>query len=358
MAKKATKKETKGKSVPIYLGTLEKKYKKEYGKIVYSGLDVLETRRNHKLLSITPSLDMALGGGIKEGTVIILSGDEGSGKTTLALHMAAKHQSDPDFTQPNGTKGRPVFYFNSEARLDEKHFSGIKGLDPEKLVVIQKDPLGKIIPAEVFLDSSISIMGDPANKGAMLILDSSSVLIPQSELDEDIRATRNTLPRLLALWCKKFCQIIPDNDITLIVITHLITDTSPQGRGRKIPDCGKKIRFAADTILKADYITRWKKSDSDPDHIGQQIHWSIDKSSMASSIKKVDSWLRYGIGMDENKEALDIALDLGLIDCSGSWYSPFGEEGDKIQGMSNFLDWVDENPEYMLGVKEKIKELI
>jgi len=352
------KKKSKSIPLPAYLKVLDDKYKKEYGKIIYSGLDVLETRRNHKLLSITPSLDMALGGGIKEGTVTIISGDEGCGKTTLALHMAAKHQNDETFIQSDGTTGRPVFYFNSEARLDEKHFSGIKGLIPDKLKVIQKDPEGKIIPAEVFLDSSISIMGDPANKGAMVILDSSSTLIPQGELDEDIKATRNSLPRLLALWCKKFCQIIPDNNITLIIITHLITDTSPNGRGRKIPDCGKKIRYAADTILKADYITRWKKSDSDPDHIGQQIHWSIDKSSMASTIKKTDSWLRYGIGMDETKEAIDIAADFGIIDISGSWYKPFGEEGEKIQGLSNFLDWIDENPDYIENIKSQIKELV
>lgn len=360
----AKKKETKKESnLPKFITTLDNKYKKDYGSIVCTGLDVLETRKNHKLLSVTPNLNFGLGGGIKEGTASIFSGPEGFGKTTLALHLAAKHMNDESFVQKNGNTGRPVYYINSEARLDEKHFSGIKGLDPEKLWVLQKNREGQIIPAEIFLDASIDIMGDPDNKGAMVIVDSTSTMIPKAELDDGIKPTRNSLPRLLALWCKKFCQIIPDNDITLIIITHVVTDTSPMGHGRLIPDCGKKIRFAADTILVGKYLSKWVKNDSDPDHIGQEMHWEIQKSSMASNVKKCESWLRYGIGMDETKEAIDIALEFGLIEKSGAWYYPYGkedEEGNKIsgvQGMPNFIAWLDDNPDYVSDIMEKIKEL-
>lgn len=359
MAKKAKKEDKKKTKLPAYMKTLDKNYKKDYGEIVVSGLDVLETRRNHKILHTTPNLDMGVGGGLKEGTLNIFSGAEGSGKTTLALYLAAKHMNDTEFVQPNGDKGRPVFYFNSEARLGEKNFSGIKGLDPEKLKVVQKSKGGKIIPAEVFLDSSIEIMGDPDNFGAMLIIDSTSSLIPQSELDENIKAGRNTLPRLLASWCKKACQIIPDNNITLIIITHVISDTSPTGRGWLIPDSGRKIRFAADTILVARSVQKWVKSDGDVDHIGQVTKWDIRKSALASTIKSCETWLRYGLGMDEVKEAIDIALDFNLIYKSGNWFYPEGEDGDvKLNGINQFMDWIDENPEYSENLLKEVRGYI
>jgi len=353
------KEKTNKKDTPTFINTLNKKYKKEYGEIICSGMQVLESRKNHKMLSVSPSLDFSLGGGIKEGTLTLISGDEGSGKTTLALHLASKHQGDESYVQPNGDKGRPVLYINSEARLDEKHFSGIQGLDPEKMWVMQKEKDGPPLPAQVFLNAAIDFMSDPNNKGAMVIVDSTSTMVTQEELDEQIKAGRTVLPRLLSLFCKKFCQIIPDQDITLIIITHLIANTGAMGNApKKVPDCGRKIRYAADTILEVAYIQKWTDGKDDVNHIGQKIHWKIHKSSMASTAKKAESWLRYGIGMDEVKEAVEIGLEFGFVENAGAWYYPYGkEEGTKCQGLEKFLTWIDENKDYVDYLYNKIREV-
>ena len=330
MAKKATKKEETKSKLPAYMKTVKDEYKKDYGEIICTGLDVLETRRNHKIIHVTPNLDTALGGGVKEGVSMIVSGAEGCGKTTLALHLASKFQNDPDFVQPDGTKGRPVLYINSEARLSEKNFSGIRGLDPERMHVLQKGKGGKIVSAEVFLNASINIMGSPDFFGGLMIVDSVSTLIPQSEIDEGCKAGRNSLPRILANWTKKACQIIPENNITLVLVTHVISDTSGKGGPMLIPDSGRKVRFAADIILIAKSVSKWAKNDSDPEHIGQVTNWQIKKSALASKFKKCETWLRYGIGMDEVKEAVDIAIDLDIVEKSGNWFYPLGKEGDDV----------------------------
>ena len=101
MAKRTEKK-------PEYLA----KIFKEYGNIISSGLDVLEEKKNYKTISVSPAIDIALGGGIKEGSWLTLTGDPKSGKTTTALQIAANCQKE----------GRPIIYLDVEGRLKDMNF--------------------------------------------------------------------------------------------------------------------------------------------------------------------------------------------------------------------------------------------
>ena len=98
----------------------------KYGDVVRSGTEVLEAINSLKVIGVSPALDIALGGGLREGSVVVMTGDPKSGKTTTALHFASKCQA----------LGKKVVYVNTEGRLSRQNFDGIKGLDPNKIMII------------------------------------------------------------------------------------------------------------------------------------------------------------------------------------------------------------------------------
>lgn len=358
MAKKKAKKEEK-KPIPQYVQEIDKKNKQKYGNIIKNGLDVLKRRRNQKMVSVSPSMDYGLRKGIKEGTTVLVSGDDKSGKTILALHIASVAQNDKDFIQPNGDIGRRVFYFNTEARLDEKHLEGVDGLDPESIVIIEKDIDAPPVPAENIFDAVLSVAMDPENRGSVIIVDSVSNLQSKKSLGEGVKSGMSTMPKILADFSRKVSPIVPDQDIVLILITHLISNPAPFGPS-KLPDCGRKIRYIADTILRVEYIKPWMDSDAeDAKQIGQQVFWRVDCASHGTPGTKIEGWIRYGIGIDEKKEALELCNEFNLIERGGAWYYPYGKDSEiKFQGQSKFLEWVDETPEFLETMKERILEVI
>jgi len=97
---------------------------KEYGNIISTGLEVLEEKKGYKVISVSPAIDIALGGGIKEGSWVTLTGDPKSGKTTTAMQIAANCQKE----------GRPVIYLDAEGRLKDMNFE-VHDLDPSKMKV-------------------------------------------------------------------------------------------------------------------------------------------------------------------------------------------------------------------------------
>jgi recombination protein RecA len=338
-----------------YVKEINDECKKKYGNIIKTGRDVLNNRRDHKMMSVSPSMDYGLNGGVKEGTVMIMSGADKSGKTTMALHIAAKHQNDPDFVKPDGTKGRKVFYFNSEERLDEKHLEGIRGLNPDDMVVLEKDKGKPCPPAEVLLNAALSVMRDPDNEGSIIIIDSTSNMQSEKQASRGVSSSFSDMPKILADFCRKFSPIIPEQKILMIIITHLIANPQPYGPS-KVPDCGNKIRHAADTILRIKSISRWfEKKDTGP-QIGQEVHWVADCSTHGTPGTKIDSWLRYGIGIDEAKEAIEIGTQFGIIERSGAWFYPYGLDSEvKFQGAQKFQSWLEENPDYVKEVIDNIR---
>ena len=99
----------------------------KYGDVVRSGTEVLEAINSLQVVGVSPALDIALGGGIREGSVVVMTGDPKSGKTTTALHFASKCQS----------LGKRVIYMNTEGRLSRQNFDGIKGLQSDKILIVE-----------------------------------------------------------------------------------------------------------------------------------------------------------------------------------------------------------------------------
>ena len=112
-----------------------------YGDVVRTGSEVLNNLNSLQVIGVSPALDIALGGGLREGSCVVMTGDPKSGKTTTALHFAAKCQKI----------GKKIIYANTEGRLAKQNFEGIKGLDPEKILIVESTD-DRILSAEDFLN--------------------------------------------------------------------------------------------------------------------------------------------------------------------------------------------------------------
>jgi len=256
---------------------------KKYGNVISTGAQVLERRKDYKIIKVSPSVDLSLGGGIKEGSWVILTGDPKCGKTTTALQIAANCQKE----------GRPIIYLDAEGRLKEMNLLGVDGLDRDKMKIIHSED--EPLSAEAFLDIAVKLVSAKENEGCVCIIDSTSALIPEKELDGDMSPGRAGLPRILSMFCKKMGQIVPNQRATMIIITHFIANTSGYGASR-MPDCGKKIQYQADTRMEVKSITPWTQSDK---QVGQAVNWKVICSSIGSPGTECQSWIKYGHGIDK-----------------------------------------------------------
>lgn len=345
----------------------------KYGDVVRSGTEVLESINSLEVIGISPALDIALGGGLREGSVVVMTGDPKSGKTTTALHFAAKCQA----------KNKKVIYVNTEGRLSKQNFDGIKNLQPDNILIVESTD-DRVLSAEDFLNIiEYYINNDP---GCLIIADSLSNMVPAVELEGEVRTgVRNALPRLLSMFFKRISGTLMKNKSILICITHNIANTggSPYAP-QKMADCGNKLQYQAGTNMVITHRGKWQVPKDTGQHVGQIANWSIKTSNAGGRPNSTaESWIRYGIGIDEVQEIVQIACEFRLIKASGAWYtiqcaveelenpiikdilaknnvSNNAEDIEKFfkfQGVNNVSEFLTENPTIASFVYSKIREL-
>lgn len=345
----------------------------KYGDVVRSGTEVLEAINSLEIIGISPSLDIALGGGLREGSVVVMTGDPKSGKTTTALHFASKCQK----------QGKRVIYVNTEGRLSRQNFDGIRGLDPDAILIVESTD-DRILSAEDFLNIiEYYINNDP---GCLIIADSLSNMVPSCELEGEVRTgVRNALPRLLSMFFKRISGTLMKNKTILICITHNIANTggSPYAP-QKMADCGNMLQYQAGTNMVITHRGKWQVPKDSGPHVGQIANWSIKTSNAGGKPNSTaESWIRYGIGIDEVQEIMQIACEFRLIKSSGAWYTiqcavdnmqepvidalltqnsvnkttEDVEKFFKFQGSNNVCEFLTSNPSVAEFIYQKIKEL-
>ncbi len=356
----------------------------KFGDIIQTGEKVLEDLKELKTIGVSPSLDIALGGGLREGSVVVMTGDPKSGKTTTALYFAAKCQ----------TIGKNVIYFNTEGRITKENFTGIKNLDPSKIKIIQSTDDKPLVSAETYLNAlETYVKGTP---DLVAIIDSASNMVPQDELDGDIRTgVRNSLPRLLSMFFKRISGDVARMKAILIFITHNIANTSGSRYApQKIADCGNMIQYQAGTNMVITHRGKWLASgaasseddNSNGPHVGQIANWVIKTSAAGGRpMSTAESWIRYGVGIDEAQEIAQLANQFSMIKRSGAWYdiciatenkndpiikntlikNNIDLEDDeeitkffKKQGIQKVTDFLIENEDIKDFIYEKIREVI
>lgn len=317
---------------------IKKDINKKYGNVMVTADEIVN--KDRKIISVSPVIDY-YAGGIPEGSLGILSGVPKTGKSVTALQIAANAQQQYN---------KPIYIGNVEHRLNKKELSGIHNLDTSKIEMIQSIQ-GKILSSEDFLQEFIEIIKSVPE--CVLIIDSTSALCAEGEFTEEMRATgRNVGPKLLAKFCRKVGDTISVQNSVIITIQHLIANTSGYGEPY-FEDGGRKIQHRADWKLRSTSFQKWENSDKK--QIGQVTSWLTKTSALKSPGTKFKSYIRYGYGIDDIKEYINMGLDMGVIEKGGAWCSFCGY---KVQGEDNLRQKLLEDTESLNKLKNEIDSML
>ena len=315
---------------------------KEYGDVVHDPSSITDQKLN--IISVSPKIDIALGGGVPEGSLFIMTGPEKVGKTVTALTFCANAQ------QAN----RHIYYGNIEGRLRKRDIEGIKDLDsdPTKIKIIGSTQ-GNILSAEKYLgifDQLIHTQPD-----TVCVIDSFSALASEAELKGDLTDQQvMSVQKVLAKFCRRIAAALPINKVTVVGITHLMANVSTFGRGKaRVEKSGTALKYQVDVKLHASHTTPILQGDT---QIGQTIHWQVVTSAIGPPGQKVDSHIKYGRGIWKEMELADLLVDFGIVNKSGSWLTLPNEE--KMQGKNNLAKYLEDNPDQYNELEDTIFAMI
>lgn len=327
--------------------------KKTFGDgIILSANAVVDT----KVLTIpvSPSLDMVLNGGIPEGSFVVFTGQPKCGKTTTSLDFAATAQ-DKKYAHSSFSDGREVYYLNIEGRLKKRDLEGIPHLNRDRFNIIGSQT-GKILHGEEYLQIAEKIINQVP--GSVVIIDSYSALCTEAEITSDMdKMQRADGAKLLAKFCRKVANVIPVNKNIVIGITHLMGN--PTGYGAEFKEkSGQAIAYQTDIKLRAKTFKAWTVGKEDT-QIGQEVQWQVLCSALGSPGGEITSFIRYGQGIDRNKELFKIAEDLGLVSAAGAWYTFVClEDKPKFQGAEKSTEFLAANPDVYDKIWSEVKNMM
>jgi|TARA_R110000737_G_scaffold35809_2_gene55000 recombination protein RecA len=316
---------------------------KEYGNVLHDPASI--TERPLEILSVGPKLDIALGGGVPEGSLFIMTGPEKVGKTVTALTFCANAQRHYQ---------RKIYYANIEGRLKKRDLEGITDLDleAEKMQIIGSTE-GNILSAEQYLSIVDNIVH--TQPGSLAVVDSFSALSSEAELTGDLADHQvMSVQKILAKFCRRISNVLPINRVTVVGITHLMANMQKFGRGKtKVEKSGNALKYQVDVKLHASHAVPLMQGDT---QIGQTIHWQITTSAIGPPGQKVESHIRYGRGIWKEMEMADLMIDFGLINKAGSWLKL--PNGEKIQGKANLAKYLEDNPEEYVAFEKDVFSMV
>ncbi len=275
--------------------------------------------------------------------------------TSTALTLAANSQQEQYGWRDKEDKlhGREVFFYDIEGRLRERDILGIPGLDHEKFHII-KSTEEKVLTAEDTLNIAFRMMND--FPGSVHIFDSLSMLCTEKEMSNAITGSQMpTHPKVVSAFMRQIAGVIPVRKNIVVNIAHIITNIG--GYTKWVEKTPQSVRYQADTRMRTIRKEIYHNDDDDP--IGQKIEWRCEASPLSVPGKQCVSYLVYGEGLDKYKETVELAVEVGLIERGGSWYTmSFMDEPEKIQGMDNVVQYLKENSSEYDHVEKELGELV
>ena len=281
------------------------------------------------------TLDAALGiGGVPRGRIVEIYGPESSGKTTVALHIVAEAQK----------MGGTAAFIDAEHALDPVYASKI-GVDMDELYISQPDT------GEQALDICESLVKSGAVD--IIVVDSVAALTPKAEIDGEMGDNFVGLQaRLMSQALRKLTSITNKTKTCVIFINQLREKIGVMFGSPETTTGGKALKFYSSIRLDVRKVDTIK--DSNNAIIGNRTRIKVVKNKLASPFKVADFDLMYGVGVSKTGCLVDLALEYGIIDKSGSWFS---YNGDKIgQGKENVKANLESNQNLYNEIEAKVKE--
>ena len=309
------------------------KIEKEYGKGAIMRLGENANLNIESIPTGSLSLDVALGiGGIPRGRIIEIYGPESSGKTTLALHMIAEAQK----------LGGTAAFIDAEHALDPQYSKNL-GVDTENLIISQPDT------GEQALEITESLVR--SNAVDLIVVDSVAALVPKAEIEGEMGDSHMGLQaRLMSQGLRKLTGAISKSKASVIFINQLREKIGVMFGNPETTTGGRALKFFTSVRMDIRRIDSLKKGD---EIIGNRVRVKVVKNKVAPPFKKAEFDIMYGTGISKVGSVLDAAVEAGIIEKSGSWFS-YGDA--KLgQGRENSKAYLLENPDLLNDIDEKVR---
>ena len=319
----------KRRALEAAMGQIEK----QFGKGSVMKLGEFQAMNIEAIPTGALGLDIALGiGGVPRGRIVEIYGPESSGKTTLALHIIAEAQ------KMNGEAA----FIDAEHALDPVYAKHL-GVDIDNLIVSQPDT------GEQALEITEALI----RSGALdvIVVDSVAALVPKAEIDGDMGDSHIGLQaRLMSQALRKLAGAINKSKTVLIFINQLREKVGIMFGNPETTTGGRALKYYASVRLDIRKIENIKQ---DGEVVGNRTRVKVVKNKVAPPFREAEFDIVYGKGISKEGSVLDLAVDLDIIEKSGSWFSYNGER--LAQGRENVKELFIQRPELTKEIEEKIR---
>ncbi len=319
----------KEKAIALAVSTIEKQFGK--GAILTMTADSID-RQIDSFSSGSASLDLALGiGGYPRGRVVEIYGPESSGKTTLALHGVAEIQK----------QGGVAAFVDAEHALDVGYARKI-GVKVEDLLVSQPDTG----------EQALEIVDVLLRSGAidLVVVDSVAALTPRAEIEGEMGDHHMGLQaRLMSQALRKLTGTVSKSNATIIFINQIRMKIGVMFGNPETTTGGNALKFYSSVRLDVRRIAALKDGDV---VVGNRTRVKVVKNKVAPPFRQAEFDILYDQGLSVEGDLIDLGVEGGIVEKSGSWYS---YEDERIgQGRENARRFLKENPD----VRERIAEAV
>ncbi len=281
-------------------------------------------------------LDVALGiGGLPKGRVVEIYGPESSGKTTLAIHVIAEAQK----------KGGMCAFIDAEHAFDSAYAQKL-GVDIDNLLISQPD----------YGEQALEIADRLILSGALdvVVIDSVAALVPKGELEGEMGDSKMGLQaRLMSQALRKLTATISKTNSCCIFINQLREKIGVMFGNPETTTGGNALKFYASVRLDIRRMAQIKDGD---EAVGNRVKVKVVKNKVAPPFRTAEFDIIFGEGISKTGEIIDMGVELGIVQKSGSWFS---YNSDKLgQGRDTVKQLLIDNPELASEIETKIREKI
>ena len=280
------------------------------------------------------ALDLALGvGGLPRGRIVEIYGPEGSGKTTVSLHVIAEAQK----------AGGLVAFIDAEHALDPTYAKAL-GVDIDNLLCSQPDTG----------EQALEITDTLVRSGAMdvIVVDSVAALVPRAEIEGEMGDTHVGLQaRLMSQALRKLAGSVNRSKTILIFINQIREKIGVMFGSPETTPGGRALKFYSSVRLDVRRIDSLKDG---AEIVGSRVRVKVVKNKVSAPFKKAEFDIQYGFGISKEGSLLDVAIDHGIVRKSGAWFI-YGD--DQLgQGRENAKTFLAESPDIATEIELKVKE--